>query len=217
MVPAVPQLVTRLIGSYERELHDVLEELFEVPPPPAQVVNVGAGEGYYVVGAAMRIPSARILGFESDSRLRRSCRRLADANGVSSRVEIRGTCDLESLAALAVAPDALLISDCEGAETDLIDPEEVEWLANVDCLIEVHDAGSRGAARSLLTHRLRSSHDLSWIDTVPRYASDYGSAFRDAKLTSDEGSFLISEGRRLSSGWIRRAQATAIPGPYVGG
>src|SRR4051812_19305855 len=45
------QLVPKLLGSYENELHDLVEQI--VAQRPKIVIDIGAAEGYYAVGLAL--------------------------------------------------------------------------------------------------------------------------------------------------------------------
>ena len=51
--------IPKLLGTYERELAPKIERICR--RQPGLVVDVGAAEGYYAVGLAMRIPEARII------------------------------------------------------------------------------------------------------------------------------------------------------------
>ena len=48
-----------LAGSYEAELHDVLEDV--IVERPSRIIDVGCAEGYYAVGLAMRCPDAAVF------------------------------------------------------------------------------------------------------------------------------------------------------------
>src|SRR3954451_18937011 len=41
-------LVAKLLGTYERELHPVIEGW--IAQPPAHMIDIGSAEGYYAVG-----------------------------------------------------------------------------------------------------------------------------------------------------------------------
>ena len=58
-------LPAKLIGCYEQELHPGIERL--LGSSPSTIVNVGAAEGYYAVGLAMRAPGSRVHAFEPDT------------------------------------------------------------------------------------------------------------------------------------------------------
>ena len=154
------------VGSFELELHPAVERI--AAAGPATVVNVGSAEGYYAVGMALRAPAARVIGFELDADLRAAAARLAAANGVADRLDLRGLCTVGELAALEPAPGGptAVIMDCEGAESELADPERVPWLLAATLVIELHpaiDADVRarlaGAARAEPRARGREHRD----------------------------------------------------------
>src|SRR5436305_14622456 len=51
-------VVPQLLGAYEEELHPVFEEL--APRRFDRIVDVGASDGYYAVGMALRWPEALV-------------------------------------------------------------------------------------------------------------------------------------------------------------
>ncbi len=56
--------IPKLLGTYERELASKVEWICR--QQPELVVDIGAAEGYYAIGLAMRIPAARVVAFELD-------------------------------------------------------------------------------------------------------------------------------------------------------
>ena len=57
--------VPKLIGSYEEEVHPIIEEI--IRRRYSIVVNIGCAEGYYAVGFALRIPDAIVYAFDVDT------------------------------------------------------------------------------------------------------------------------------------------------------
>ena len=53
----------KLLGTYEKELNHIVERI--IARAYGTVVNIGAGEGYYAVGLATRMPDSRIICFEA--------------------------------------------------------------------------------------------------------------------------------------------------------
>lgn len=49
----------RLLGTYEAALHPIIEKI--IKRGYQQIIDVGCAEGYYAVGLAMRMPSARVI------------------------------------------------------------------------------------------------------------------------------------------------------------
>ncbi|MGI8557920.1 MAG: hypothetical protein ACR2ND_06390 [Solirubrobacteraceae bacterium] len=87
---------SKLLGSYEFELHHAIEDA--VLWNPDIVANVGSGDGYFTVGFAKRLPDCVAIGYETDTRERRSARRLAFSNQASATFV--GTCSPQSLRTL---------------------------------------------------------------------------------------------------------------------
>ena len=84
-------LLPKLLGSYESELHGVLEEM--LINNYASVVDIGCAEGYYAVGLGLRLPEAEVYAFDTAIEARQSCCALAKLNRLDNRVHIGGFCD----------------------------------------------------------------------------------------------------------------------------
>ena len=89
------EVLPKLVGTYECELISAIEAICQAGCD--RIVDIGAAEGYYAVGMALRNPAAGIVGFEMNASARYYLRRLAQRNGVSDRISIRGECSMESL------------------------------------------------------------------------------------------------------------------------
>jgi hypothetical protein len=195
----VPALAARLAGSYESELHDAVERL--AASDPQLVVNVGAGDGLYAVGMALRCPGAGVIAYELDPYPARVCRGVAEHNGVASRVRLRGACTVEGLAGVEAPGRTVLISDCEGAEDELVDPERVPWLRDASLLIEVHEAFSPGLT-ARLHDRLANSHELETIPAARRYLEDHPMFWEVPGLSLVQQERLMSELRPWRTLWL---------------
>ena len=132
------EVLPKLVGTYENEVYPAIEAICAAGCD--RIVDIGAAEGYYAVGMALRNPDAKVIGFEMNPSARYYLRQLAERNGVSERVQILGTCEPASLAlALEGASRPALICDCEGAEDFLLRPDRVEPLKRSYVLVETHD------------------------------------------------------------------------------
>jgi hypothetical protein len=49
------------LGTYEREIAGVVEEICRAEP--AVLIDVGTAGGYYAVGFGMRLPDSKIIAF----------------------------------------------------------------------------------------------------------------------------------------------------------
>ena len=156
-------LAPKLVGSYESELHpvwaQVLQKNYDL------IIDIGCAEGYYAVGLAKQLAnSPRVIAFDMDAEARLLCRELAIKNGVSHRVEVLGECDVAALRR-ALKPRSLVICDCEGAELDLLDVEQIEALKQAEIVVELHDFLRAGVTPTLV-QRFEKSHDIQLIDSA---------------------------------------------------
>jgi hypothetical protein len=161
-------LLPKLLGSYERELHPVLERI--VSEQYSIIADVGCAEGYYAVGFLLRQPNATVFAFDTSEQATALCEEMARLNGVDQRLVTAGTCDPQALMEILSKHEgrALIMSDCEGYEKHLFSPELKPYLAQHDLLIEVHDLIDieiSGYLRQMFsdTHTLR---EIASVDDV---------------------------------------------------
>ena len=156
-------LAPKLVGSYESELHPVWEQILRKNYD--LVIDIGCAEGYYAVGLAKQLPNApRVIAFDMDGEARLLCRELAIKNGVSHQVEVLGECDVAALRRV-LKPRSLVVCDCEGAELDLLDVEQIEALQHAEIVVELHDF-LRPNITATLTQRFESTHNIQLIDSA---------------------------------------------------
>ncbi len=157
-------LVPKLLGSYEAELHGVLERI--LLRDYETVIDVGSAEGYYAVGLALSLPRAEVHAFDIDERARALCMKLAQANNVSERVIVEGLCDHERLNKL-IRGRTLIVCDCEGCELELLDPALAPQLTKCDLIVELHDMLVPNITRTIL-QRFAATHQITLIDAEER-------------------------------------------------
>lgn len=154
-------LVPKLLGAYEAELHAPIEAA--IARAPDLVVNVGCAEGYYAVGLARRLPEARVHAFDISAPAREVCALAARLNGVARRLTVEGECTAARLAELAAgAARPLAVLDCEGAETTLIAAESLPALGRCTLIVECHDFLDPGITDTLRA-RLAPSHAVALV------------------------------------------------------
>jgi hypothetical protein len=174
-------LPPKLLGTYENELHPAVERL--IADRPAVIVNVGAGEGYYAVGLARRLPHTQVLAFEANEHGRALLAQVARENRVADRITIGGFCHPADLArALGSADRPWLVIDVEGAEDHLLTPATVPELARTSILLEVHDFVDLTLGRRILD-RFAATHDCEEIWSQPRTLGDLPWWLRGVALT----------------------------------
>ena len=187
-------LLPKLLGTYELELHELMRQI------PAReyrrIVDVGCAEGYYAVGLARSCPSAQVLAYDINPEGRRLCQAMGQANQVMEKLVIGEFCDSATLQGLPEEP-TLVISDCEGYELTLLDPEIAPKLKHFDLLVELHDFVHAGLTKTL-QNRFSASHDIRLITSQPRRGEDVPSL---SFLPAIEQSMAVNEYRRVGQQW----------------
>ena len=194
-----------LLGIYERPLQDRLLELTQTRNYDT-IVDVGAADGFYAVGLALRCPAARVIACDTEPIAQRASRAMAELNGVSSRFEMRGHMDAQSLPAVVRdARRALILSDCERYEKQLFPAGSGEALARHDVVIETHDQLDYSIsphlksvfAKSHRVEMLRADDDLQTVRRAHEFLPEL------AQFDWPIRHALVSENRRNVPGeWL---------------
>src|SRR5580658_6886249 len=158
--------IPKLLGIYEIELAPEVESICQ--RKVGLIVDIGAAEGYYAVGLALRNPQAKIIAFEMNPAGQAALRQMSSLNKVSDRVEVRGKCEPADLVgALADSAQPVVFCDAEGYEGKLLDPQAVPALANAAVLVELHDFIMPGVTEDL-KKRFDATHRIKQIWSQPR-------------------------------------------------
>jgi hypothetical protein len=184
----------RLLGTYEKELVPVVEEVNELGI--ANVIDFGCDDGYYSCGFAFKYPSIRVSAYDL-SRRARCCTHFAGvANGIAKRLTVHSLFDITSF-----TPDTnireMLLLDCEGFEAEIVNEKNVHKLVHVAMLIECHDfivpnITSRISGLLAITH---SIHVYMSQDRTPMDLQDL--VMQRETLVGE-----MQEGRPCSMPWI---------------
>ena len=160
-------LPSRLLGTYEMELHDLL--LRGKAAGYDVVVDVGCADGFYAVGLAMLYPYAKVFAYDTNDAAQELTRRNAELNNVAERVRIGGTCDSAELARLAqTGARMLVICDCEGYEMELFnDKETISALRSADVVVECHNFVNPQCTK-MICGFFEGSHHLQHIQAGAR-------------------------------------------------
>ena len=152
----------KLLGAYENELAGLVSAAIGRNYPT--LVDVGAADGYYAVGFALKNPGIRVIAFEQDPRAQAEFAKLAAANGISSGLDVRGKCEPPDLLTIAADP-GLVIVDCEGYEDPLLNPEVIRHFKDWDFIIETHDGFSPGIT-DRLEQRFAATHETRRVEVI---------------------------------------------------
>jgi hypothetical protein len=168
-------LYPKLLGSYERELHEVIDALSG--KEFSEIINVGCGEGYYAIGLCLKFPSAKIFACDIDTQAIRLCQQMAALNYVADRMVFHTHFTASDLQNFGFTGKGLIVCDCEGFEKDLFTLSNLGNLKQCHLLIEVHDYIDIDISTSLAklfsaTHTLKIIKSLDDIEKAKLYQYD---------------------------------------------
>lgn len=191
-----------LLGLYEQE---VLAALDRASRDRKVLIDVGAADGYYVVGALRSGLFDRAVCFEMDPYGRDIIGLQADANEVGGRISILGEASADFLSqARTVNPfvnsEAVMLIDIEGGEFDLLPEHVIEEMEGMILIIEVHDFdGHTPEDVSALMARLDTRFSTEVITQSERNPN----SFEELHEWSDDDRWLLcSESRQKRMTWI---------------
>ncbi len=129
----------KLLGSYEEELHPILQ--LATGREYECVIDIGSAEGYYSSGLArlLRVP---VYAYEPEPKEKAHSSLMAKINGVQDLVRMEDLFTIEDIRRFA-EKRAFVICDCEGFEEVLFRPEIVSLTRNWDLLIELHGSAEK--------------------------------------------------------------------------
>lgn len=180
-------LVGKLLASYEDELHDLVETTLDMAH--TMIINVGSADGYYTVGYALRAQDTPVIAFDADPWARRATRALAKLNGAHN-VSVKSICTPQWLGA-NLQEGSLILSDCEGYETVLLDLAIAPQLKSATVLVEIHEHNSPGAEATIRS-RFADTHQISVVVSRHKDTSNYNAL---AAVPEEMREYVISEGR----------------------
>jgi hypothetical protein len=185
-----------LLGTYESELHPWIEHL--TGRRFRQVLDVGSKFGYYAVGLALRLPWTPIVAFDPDPWARKATEQMIAANG-TSLVTVEPLCSAVWLDQY-LAPNSLIVSDCEGFEGELFPSATTSALDSSTLIVEIHDNLIPGVGRAV-RDRFARTHAVAVVTN------------RDHVEPSVDLSFLTPEDAASAAREIRGPQEWLLFAP----
>lgn len=193
-------LAPKLLGIYERELHKVVESA--ISQRFKRIVDIGAAEGYYCAGLALRLKDAQFIAYEIDELSRKWIQELARLNDVADRITIKGRCTIEEMSSvLEPSEPTFVICDVEGAEAYLLDPMRVPRLRDVFILVELHDFVIGGISE-VIRNRFEPTHVIEQVFAETRSRSEFPFKSLLTQCFDCYPSFAVSDCRPKGMSWF---------------
>ncbi|MDE2014521.1 MAG: hypothetical protein KGJ75_16485 [Alphaproteobacteria bacterium] len=197
----VKERACMILGLYEQE---ILHSLMAVPIGYSTFIDLGAGDGYYAVGALVSGRFRNAYCFEMSAEGRRVIADNARLNRVADRLTIHGAAGADFYRAIPDVhlKDSVLFIDIEGGEFDICGPEMFEAFRNSVIFIELHSFFyADGQAR--YERLVRDAEKWFAVTAMTTGARDL-SQFPELDRYDDTDRWLIcSEGRKQRMQWLR--------------
>lgn len=201
-------LYPKLLGSYERELTDIIDEI--KGNEYSQILDIGCAEGYYAVGfaylAKLNNFKTRVYAYDINKKARILCRKMTKVNKVSNIVTISNKCTSNKLANFKFTGRSLIISDCEGYERELFTKISIKNLVNCDVLIEVHDfdmsKNYKVSNFDYLVNLFKYTHNYKIIYSIEDYEKVYKYKYEELKFLNNQTKFYVLSERPRSMKWL---------------
>jgi hypothetical protein len=191
-----------VLGLYEAPVLDCLTQLCNRGRP---LIDVGAADGYYAIGALVGGVSPYCACFEESERGQQVIRMNSAKNGVSDQIEIFGKADgrfLEQLPPRAWREDqpSVFLFDIEGGEFDLLTDEFLSRIHRSYAIVELHEPPGLHVSRTQnLVTRARQHFQVELLEGGPRDPSTIP-YLRD--WNDDDRWLLMSESRAYAMKWL---------------
>lgn len=193
-----------ILGSIEFELHSVVQEIIDNRYDT--IINIGASEGYYAVGFAMKSPGTVSVAYEYEVEHQKRLEENIQLNAVKGRVIIHGLFDQNALETLTLSDGKryCLFCDCEGYEREILSARNHHLFLKTDILVEVHDLfypGISDQIRSVFS----TSHSIEVIDSIddsdrPRVYGKLIPELKGVKYATQKS--IMSENRGQAMQWF---------------
>lgn len=190
-------LLTKLLGIYEMELHGPISEAISYNP--TVVINVGCAEGYYAVGLSLCLPQATVHVFDIDLEALQVCEKAAAANRVDGKLRLEKGCSGTAVNRLVQSSKrCVLFVDCEGCEHGLLLELSPNEMVRTIFIVETHETVVPGVTDDLM-NRFKDTHHIRSITQGARNPHEIEML---SGLPEDMQWLAVSEGRPQTSKWL---------------
>lgn len=193
-------LAPKLFGLYESQ---VLHHLSALSSNKSTLIDCGAADGYYVIGALYSGMFDYCIAYETSPESQKVIADLAVQHDVVQRLTVFAEASAQTLLELDqnLLQDSVLLLDIEGGEFDLCSESVIQHLKKTPCIIELHpwlvDNGEE--KECLLESKFLKTHQVKRLQYGARDLSRYPELSR---VCDDDRWLIASEGRGRAMEWM---------------
>lgn len=192
-----------LLGLYESE---VVDAVVKEGSRKKWFVDVGAADGFFLLGALVSGVFDRAIAFESDQRSVAAIHRGLALNGVTKRATIFGNAGpdfVESLLSLSSfrVEESLILVDIEGGEYNLLTEHVLQKLSGATIIVELHEFTPEQSRLALDLARLAELMGFH-TERIKQQGRNPHHLEELKNLSDNERWLLCSEGRPFEMEWL---------------
>ena len=192
---------SKFLGLYEKEVQDEILKLQKSKKTKKKyLINLGAGEGYHLIGLLKKKLFSHGVAFEMDNDAKNILQKNSIRNSLKNRLVILNKAEenflKKSLPKKFKLKDCLFLIDIEGDEFRLLNKDNLDKLNESILIIELHDFYF---SPKKLLENLKRIFKIQIITTENRNLSKFKIL---ENLPDTERWLLVNEGRPKKMEWI---------------
>lgn len=189
-------ITTKILGTYEEK---VVNKLIKFSKKNNTFIDIGAADGFYVVGMAFKNFFKYIYAFEVNSQSRKIIKLNHKLNKCKQNIKIKSEANYLSLKRIVkLRKKCTLLIDIEGAEFDLLSLKVLKLLKDCNIICELHKFYGEKKYYDLIENSKKI-----FKSSLIRRSSYNPSKFKELDSFSDDERLLaISEGRKSNQEWL---------------
>ena len=193
-------LITQILGVYEQH---ILEQLIEFSKENDSVlVDIGAADGYFAVGAVYSGLFNKVYAFEIEEEGRKNLTYNSEINSCNSKIYINIEANNNSLKKIIDNnKKVVILIDIEGEEFKLLNLETISLLSKCNLIIELHPSlvPDGITKQEQLINYCKPYFDISLIRRENYNPNFFGEL---NKFTDEERLIAMGEGRENNMSWL---------------
>lgn len=190
-------VILKWLGTYEQVLHRHLN--YELHQNHDAFISFGCGDGYYGAGFKSRNPEADVVFVDIDQTCEAEVQRTCAANGITEYdFFLHLSCE-NIHRILGAYSNPWIFVDIEGAEVDVLDPQNAPGLTNATITVEMHDCFRMGVTNELIA-RFENTHKI--LNIVDDWKKVLPALSNEIQLSGEVLDFIKYERRCTRMNWL---------------
>jgi len=197
-------LGNQLLGFYEEQITKCLE-IFSNEFGFSRLVDIGAGDGYFVTGVLHSKLFTEVIAFEASEPQQQIINKNLISNGINENFILQGIASEGFLSNLEKKglqdfTKCVFLIDVEGAEFEILSRENLVKMRHSPIVVEIHNyRGKNKEAEEVLIELLRETHSLVKIEMGSRNLDGIPEI---SSMNDSDRWLMCSEGRPENMEWF---------------